>query len=57
MFEITQVYPALDQTYGLLQGMAYTIPFSLAGVFLGLMKTGYNRKLLLSSVVMLGALS
>ena len=37
--------------------MAYTIPFSLAGVFLGLMKKGYNRKMLLSTVIMLGGLS
>lgn len=56
-FEILSVYPALDSTYGLLQGMAYTLPFSFAGVFLGLMRKGYDRKLLLSTVVMLGGLS
>jgi len=56
-FEIQQVYPALDQSYGLLQGMAYTIPFSLCGVVLGMLKNGYNRKMLLSTVVVLGGLS
>ena len=56
-FEIGQVYPQLDQSYGILQGMAYTLPFSICGVVLGMMKSGYNRKALLSSVIMVGALT
>lgn len=56
-FEIGRVYPQLDQSYGILQGMAYTIPFSLCGVVLGMLGSGYNRKTLLSSVVMVGGLT
>ena len=56
-FEIGQVYPQLDQSYGILQGMAYTIPFSLCGIVLGMMGSGYNRKSLLSSVVIVGGLT
>ena len=47
----------MDKSYGILQGMAYTIPFSLCGVILGMLKNGYNRKALLSAVVVLGGLS
>jgi MFS family permease len=47
----------MDQSYGILQGMAYTIPFSLCGVILGLMKNGYNRKRLLSGIVIVAGLS
>lgn len=56
-FEIGQAYPQLDQSYGILQGMAYTLPFSICGIVLGMMGSGYNRKSLLSSVVIVGGLT
>ena len=56
-YEILQVYPEMNQYYGALQGFAYTLPFSFAGVLLGLLPNNYNRKTLLSAVVALGGLT
>ena len=56
-YEILKVYPEMQNYYGALSGFAYTLPFSLGGVILGLMPNNYNRKTLLSAVVVAGGLS
>lgn len=47
----------MDKYYGILSGMAYTLPFSFGGILLGLMNNNYNRKTMLAGVVALGGLS
>jgi MFS family permease len=54
-FEIATAYPELNQYYGLLVGLCYSLPYSLAGLYAGaLTKTG-NRKLMM--IVVVGLLS
>ena len=47
----------MDQYYGILSGMAYTVPFSFGGILLSLMRGNYNRKTLLAGTVALGGIS
>ena len=56
-FEILTSYPNMDKYYGLLSGMAYSVPMSIGGLALGMLKGGFNRKLLLSGVVMTAGVS
>jgi MFS family permease len=50
-FEISSAYPELNQYYGLLVGLFYSVPYALAGLYAGsLTKTG-NRKLMMIGVV------
>lgn len=52
-FEISTAYPELNQYYGLLVGLCYSLPYSLAGLYAGsLTKTG-NRKIMMVGVVAL----
>ena len=50
-------YPDMDKYYGLISGMAYSIPMSLGGLTLGMLKGGFNRKFLLVSVIMTAGVS
>ena len=56
-FEITQSYPSMDRYYGVLTGVAYSVPFALSPIFLSLLKVDYNRVKLLCFVVALAGLS
>ena len=47
----------MDQYYGVLSGIAYTLPFSFGGIILGLLRGNYNRKTLLAGTVALGGIS
>ena len=47
----------MDKYYGLISGMAYSIPMSLGGLTLGMLKGGFNRKFLLVSVIMTAGVS
>lgn len=50
-YEISAAYPELQTYYGLLVGMAYSVPYSLAGLYAGsLTKTG-NRKMMMIAVI------
>jgi MFS family permease len=52
-YEILSSYPNMEIYYGTLAGVAYTIPESVAGLSLGFLKPGYNRKILLCSMIAL----
>ena len=52
-FEISTAYPELNQYYGLLVGLCYSLPYAVSGLYAGsLTKTG-NRKLMMITVVTL----
>ena len=56
IYEITAAYPEMHSYYGLLCGLFYTVPLSVAGLYAGsLTKTSNNRKLML--VLTIGLLS
>ena len=46
----------MELYYGVLTGLAYSIPFSLSPMFLSALKGGYNRTVLLCFVVGLASL-
>ena len=43
--------PGLDNYYGVLVGLAYTMPYSFAALFVSLLPPGFNRKKLLVAVM------
>jgi hypothetical protein len=43
-YEIASAYPQLHDTYGLLVGLAFTVPYSIAGLYAGNMTKTGNRK-------------
>ena len=52
-FEIASAYPMLNQYYGLLVGLCYSLPNAVAGLYAGsLTKTG-NRKIMMATVIAL----
>lgn len=56
-YEILSEYPSMDQYYGLLAGLAYNVPDSLAGICLTLLPEGFNRKFLLGFVAICSGLT
>ena len=48
VYEIATEYPQLSKHYGFLTGIAYTIPFSVLGLFYGKATPYVNRKAMLS---------
>ena len=52
-YEILSSYPEMDKYYGVMAGLAYTLPDSIFGLMLGLMADGFNRKNLLVGVTFL----
>ena len=55
-FEILTALPGLDSYYGLLVGLAYTLPFSFGSIFVSLLPPGFNRKKLITAVSILAGL-
>lgn len=55
-FEILSALPGLDNYYGVLVGMAYTLPYSVSALFVSLLPPGFNRKNLLFTVSLIGGL-
>ena len=56
IYEIATAYPEMHSYYGLLCGLFYTVPLSVAGLYSGqLTKTVKNRKMML--VMTIGLLS
>jgi predicted MFS family arabinose efflux permease len=47
----------LDYSYGLLAGIAYSLPYSLMGLVVGTLTSKVNRKLALGTSVMVCGLS
>lgn len=56
-YEILSSYPNLEMYYGTLAGVAYTVPESVFGLALGFLKPGYNRKILLCSMIALAGMT
>ena len=57
VYEIIHAYPHIDRYYGVLSGLAYSVPNSIVGLFLGLLPKGYNRKLVMSAVTIIAGVS
>lgn len=55
IFEISTAYPNLSQYFGLLTGMAYTLPFAVFGLFVGKLTDTVNRKWALATVIALAS--
>ena len=53
VFEILSAYPNMDKYYGVLSGLAYSVPMSVCGLALGMLKGGFNRVFLMSAALML----
>lgn len=54
-FEIAKSYPELNLSYGLVSGFVYTIPYSIMGLFMGALADKYNRKVMLSTIIILAS--
>ena len=53
-FEIASAYPQLNDTYGLLVGLAFTVPYSIAGLYAGNMtKTGNRKQMMIFTILAL----
>ena len=52
-FEISTAYPELNSYYGLLVGLAYTLPYSVSGLFAGSLTRTWNRRLMMIGVITL----
>jgi MFS family permease len=53
-FEIASAYPQLHDTYGLLVGLAFTVPYSIAGLYAGNMtKTGNRKQMMIFTILAL----
>lgn len=57
IFEMTSSYPELSQHYGLLSGLVYTLPYSIAGLYAGQLADKVNRKTMLAVMIFLCGLS
>lgn len=52
-YEIAVAYPKLNEYYGLLSGLAFSLSFSVCGIFAGIAVDKYNRVRLLSIMAIL----
>ena len=53
-YEIASAYPLLHDYYGWLVGFAFTLPYSIAGLYAGsLAKTGNRKILMVTTITML----
>jgi len=55
MYEIRTMWPELNQYYGLLTGLIYTVPYSFFGLVAGKISDSVNRKAFLALVVLLAS--
>jgi MFS family permease len=56
-FDIKTAFPSLLDNYGIISGLAYTLPYSVVGLFMGSLADQYNRKYILASTLALGGIS
>ena len=47
----------MEKYYGMLSGLAYTVPYSICGLGVGLLQGGFNRKRLLAFTMVLAGLT
>ena len=57
MYEISASYPQLDKWYGVLAGLAYTLPYSISGLIMGSFTGVINRKKMMGIAVIISGLS
>ena len=57
IYEISASYPQLNKLYGVLAGLAYTLPYSISGLVMGSLTGVVNRKIVLGCAVMISGLS
>lgn len=57
MYEISASYPQLDKWYGVLAGLAYTLPYSISGLIMGSFTGVVNRKKMMGIAVVISGLS
>jgi MFS family permease len=57
IYEIAASYPQLNQWYGWLAGLAYTLPYSLMGLVAGAFTNKVNRKFTLGITMMLAGVT
>jgi sugar phosphate permease len=43
-YEITTAYPEIHKYFGLLAGFAFSISYSISGIFMGIISSKVNRK-------------
>ena len=55
IYEISTAYPGLSQYFGILTGLAYTLPFAVFGLFVGKLTDTVNRKWALCGVIALAS--
>ena len=57
IYEISASYPQLEKWYGVLAGLAYTVPYSIAGLIMGSFTGVVNRKKFMGIAVMISGLT
>lgn len=57
IYEISTAYPQLNQWYGLLAGLIYTLPYASFGLVAGKISDSVNRKVALAICIMLASLT
>ena len=57
IFEIATAYPQLNQYYGALVGLAYSVPYSLLGLVAGAATSYFNRKYMMAGFIALMSLT
>ena len=50
-FEIASFYPELEDYYGVLIGLCYSLPLAITGVYNGSLSAKMNRKWLLAGAI------
>lgn len=52
-FEISSAYPMLENYYGVLVGLCFTMPYAISGLYAGGMTRNGNRKLMMIGAIAL----
>lgn len=56
-YEISSFYPQFENYYGLLTGLAYTLPYMITGLLMGAVTSRVNRARICGLSIMIGGLS
>ena len=56
IYEVSIAYPELNKWYGVLAGLAYTVPYSISGLVMGSLSGKVNRKKVMGIAVMISGL-
>jgi MFS family permease len=53
MYELSTAFPQMDSYYGFLSGFAYTVPYSIFGLFSGYLTKSKQRNLMLCMIMIM----